>query len=117
MNLKNKNKGFSKKFRIKKKLDFERLYNKGKKLFSYFYVIVYDKNNYQYPRLGISVSKKVGKAYKRNYEKRLIRNFFKEQKYLLGYYDIIVIKNKRDGAFLDKKNDFNKILKKLYKNN
>ena len=42
-------------------------------------------------RLGISVSKKLGKAFERNKIKRYIRETFKTRKEFVKNYDIIVI--------------------------
>ena len=47
-------------------------------------------------RLGISVSKKLGKAFERNKIKRYIRETFKTRKEYVKNYDIIVIA--RSGA-------------------
>jgi ribonuclease P protein component len=105
----------SKKNRIKNKKDFEENFKKGKRLFGSFYIVIYKKNDFSYPRIGVSVSKKVGKAHKRNYEKRLIRDFFRKKKYLLENYDIIFIKNKNEGTFREKEKDFDKLTHNLLK--
>lgn len=108
---------FLKKYRIKKREDFKEIFQKGKRLFSFFYVIIYKKNNLTYSRIGISVSKKIGKAYKRNYEKRIIREFFRKNKNLIKSYDLIVIKNKNEGAYIKKKEDFKELLIKVNSTN
>lgn len=48
-------------------------------------------NDLQRPRLGIIVTKRLGKAVKRNRVKRLIREFFRRHKGLLPPKDIVII--------------------------
>ncbi|MBD5585661.1 MAG: ribonuclease P protein component [Clostridia bacterium] len=60
--------------RIKKNVDFQKLFNKGKKVFSPNITLLYfpsDKLS-----MGVAVSKKHGKAVKRNRIKRLLRSAF-----------------------------------------
>jgi ribonuclease P protein component len=104
--LDNYNEKFPEKHRIKKKEEIKRLFKNGKRLFSDFYIFIYCMNEYSYPRVGIIVSKKVGKAYKRNYEKRLIREFFRKNKVLIKNYDLLIIRNKREGVYKEKEEDF-----------
>ncbi len=108
---------FSKKYRIKSDWEIQKVFKEGKRFFSKFYVIVYLNNNYDYPRIGVTVSKKVGKANKRNYEKRIIRNFFRDKSHLFPNYDIIIIKNKKEGTYREKKKDFINIVNNLGGNN
>jgi ribonuclease P protein component len=50
------------------------------------------RNPYTYPRLGIAVSKRVSKsAVKRNYIKRQIREFFRQNTQLVTGLDIVVL--------------------------
>lgn len=78
--------------RLKKSWEFQRTYKKGKKYWdTYFVVYVYHTQLIR-PRLGITVSKKVGKSVQRNRVKRLIREAFRILKLeLLPNYDIIVV--------------------------
>lgn len=76
--------------RIKKNTDFQRLFNKGKKVFSPNITLLY------FPAakisMGVAVSKKHGKAVKRNRIKRLLRAAFSDNiKLLDGAYSIILI--------------------------
>ncbi|SHJ84848.1 ribonuclease P protein component [Hathewaya proteolytica DSM 3090] len=66
-----------KKFKIRKNSDFRIIYRKGKSLSNKFLVLYVKKNNLGYNRIGISVSKKVGKSVVRSRVKRLIRESYR----------------------------------------
>ena len=79
---------------LKKNFQFRFVYNKGKSLANK-YLVMYVIKNKRYTdtnRLGISVSKKVGKSVVRSRVTRLIRESYRlsEQNILKGY-DIVVI--------------------------
>ena len=60
--------------RIKKNTDFQKLFKRGKRVFSPTLTLIYFASDK--PRMGVAVSKKHGKAVKRNRIKRLIRESF-----------------------------------------
>ncbi|MDE6356752.1 MAG: ribonuclease P protein component [Clostridia bacterium] len=62
--------------RIKKNADFQKLFKKGKKVFSPYITLLYFPS--QKTCMGVAVSKKHGKAVKRNRIKRLLRAAFRE---------------------------------------
>lgn len=67
--------------RLRRKNDFERVYNQGKKIVSSSFVLyLYVDPKRQSRRLGISVSKKVGNAVTRNCCKRIMREIFRKNK-------------------------------------
>lgn len=67
--------------RIRRKSDFERVYDQGKKAVSSSFILYhYIDSTRQYRRLGITVSKKVGNAVTRNRCKRIIREIFRKNK-------------------------------------
>jgi len=79
---------------LKKNFQFRFVYNKGKSLANRF-LVMYVVKNRKYTdtnRLGISVSKKVGKSVVRSRVTRLIRESYRlsEERILPGY-DIVVI--------------------------
>lgn len=60
--------------RIKKNTDFQKLFNRGKRVFSPCLTVLYFPSKDL--RMGVAVSKKHGKATKRNRIKRLVRAAF-----------------------------------------
>lgn len=79
---------------IKKNFQFRFVYNKGKSLANKFLVMYVIKNK-KYPdtnRLGVSVSKKVGKSIVRSRVTRLIKESYRlMEKDVKKGYDIVVI--------------------------
>ena len=86
---------FPKILRIRKKKDFYAVYSEGKKYYTENFIIYIRENGLSYPRLGITVTRKYGKAVRRNRMKRLLREFFRLNKKLfkVGYDYLIVVKN------------------------
>lgn len=72
--------------------DFRRMYAKGKSVASPLLVTYVMKNRLGYNRLGITASKKVGNAVKRNRARRIIKQAYFETEQLLGRgYDIVLV--------------------------
>lgn len=66
-----------KKYRIKREYDFTLVFRRGKSYANRQFVVYFKDNpNTDHLRLGVSVSKKLGNAVKRNQIKRRIRVFF-----------------------------------------
>lgn len=61
------------KYRLKKKYQFNYVYKVGKSCHGKFLMLVYSPSKNQNVKIGISVSKKVGNAVKRNRARRLLR--------------------------------------------
>ncbi|MFQ3674991.1 MAG: ribonuclease P protein component [Endomicrobiia bacterium] len=99
---------FSKKERICKSKDFEKIFSCGKKVFfNNFLVYIYERNDEEnITRLGIIVSKKTQKsAVIRNKFKRRIREIFRKNKvYIKKGVDILVI-----GTKISVKKDFDSL--------
>ena len=104
-----------KEYRIKKTSDFDKIIKKKQSFANRQFVMYYQKNNLEHMRLGISVSKKLGKAHKRNKLKRYVRESFKTKKESLANYDIIVIVRPMavDIDFQNFEKSINHILKKV----
>lgn len=78
--------------RLKKSWEFQRAYKKGKKYWDTYFVIYVFNTQLRQPRLGITVSKKVGKSVQRNRVKRLIREAFRMLRLDINqHYDIVVV--------------------------
>ncbi|WP_204770225.1 ribonuclease P protein component [Leuconostoc rapi] len=80
-------------FRIKKPTEFQIVFNKHRSVANkYFIVYQLDKQEQKHFRLGISVSKKIGKAHDRVWVKRRIRQSMLELKPQISQeIDILVI--------------------------
>lgn len=76
--------------RIKKNTDFQRLFNRGKRVFSPCMTLLYFPSDTL--SMGVAVSKKHGKAHIRNRIKRLAREAFRKNcGELDGNYSIIIL--------------------------
>jgi len=77
---------------IKENRTFRRLYSKGKRIVSPLFILYVMPNRSEKQRLGITVSKKIGKAVERNRAKRIIREAFRLTKSeLKPGFDIIFV--------------------------
>lgn len=78
--------------RVRKNSHFRYIYNRGKSISNASLVMYTKRNNKPINRIGISVSKKIGKAVVRNRVKRLIKESYRNNsnKFNKGY-DIIFI--------------------------
>ncbi len=70
--------------RVTRRRDFIRAYEEGRKFFSRHAVIFAISNELGGPRLGITTTKKLGKAHVRNRLKRRVREIFRRERALLG---------------------------------
>lgn len=68
---------FTKADRIRRPSEYRTLSKKGKRHYSDHFIIISRKNQIFRSRLGVTVSKKVGKAVTRNKIKRLVRETFR----------------------------------------
>lgn len=82
----------NKKYRLRKRRDFNYTYKRGKSLANSCLVLVYRKNNLEVSRFGFSINKKFGKAVQRNKIKRRLREIcrLRLDKIKTGY-DLIFI--------------------------
>ena len=74
---------FRKKERLTKKSDFQTIIKNGTRYSTKNFVIIIHQNNRDIRRIGVSASKRVGGAVRRNRVKRLLREFFRLHKDLL----------------------------------
>ena len=102
---------------IKKNYEFKTLFSKGKFYYGDFIHMYIKKGNSSINKFGIAISKKQGKAVKRNRIKRLIRENYKnfESHIKKGTQILIIInkeKNIEEITFKDIENYFLRTLKK-----
>ena len=76
---------------LKKPSDFSKVYKRGKSFADKNIVVYYLPNQLGYPRIGFSVSKKVGNSVVRNRVRRLVRESFRTNFTFTGSYDLIFI--------------------------
>jgi ribonuclease P protein component len=80
--------------RLAKRREFVRVYDTGQKLFSRYSVVFYASNDLPHSRIGITATKKAGKANVRNRLKRWTRETYRRQREPLGLdarsFDIVV---------------------------
>lgn len=70
--------------RLTKRREFVRVYETGQKQFSRYTVLFFAGNGLPHSRIGITATKKLGKANVRNRLKRWTREIYRRQRELLG---------------------------------
>ena len=102
--------------RLAKRREFLRVYETGRKLFSRYSVLFFAANELSYSRIGITATKKVGKANVRNRLKRWTREVYRAQRPVLGLDDrsldvVVNVKpNAADATFNDYSRDLARVL-------
>lgn len=76
--------------RIRRRADFQQVYEHGTKLHGRYSTVFVLPNNQAVGRLGIAATKKLGGAIQRNRAKRLIREIFRHNKITPGL-DVVVV--------------------------
>lgn len=98
---------------LKTKKQFDYVYKRGKSFANKNLVIYHVSSKYPENLVGISISKKVGKAVKRNYLRRIIKENLKEIS-IKPYYNFIVLvrTGSEDMDFKEMKKSLNHVFKK-----
>lgn len=110
---------FSRRERIAKRRDFLQTYEHGRKEYCRHVVIFAIPNEFGHPRLGITATRKLGKANVRNKVKRWVRELFRRHRTELGLtllaIDIVVnVKNTASSAqFNEFADDLSKGLRRV----
>ena len=82
---------FPRSVRIVRSADYRALYKTGRKVHSERFILFGRENGIGHPRLGITVSRKIGGAVVRNRIKRLFREIFRRSlRDIPGQIDIVV---------------------------
>lgn len=85
---------FTKADRILRRRDFQAAQARGKRLHTAHFGVCLAPGPTDHPRLGLVVTRRLGKAVQRNRVKRLVREFFRRHKLLLPAWDIVVMAKK-----------------------
>lgn len=84
--------GFGPHWRLRRRRQFLRVQGRGKKLVGGHFLLFTKPNGLSRPRIGITVSRKVGNAVVRNRVKRLVREVFRQNKAAFPQgFDVVVI--------------------------
>lgn len=82
---------FPKQFHLLQRCDFVRLVSSKSPISGRFFLVAWQLNEYGYPRLGITASRKSGSAVVRNRIKRCVREYFRHHRNILPGVDINII--------------------------
>ena len=94
----------SKADRLLNRPEFTRLAKTGKKIQNRHFILYYSRSTGDRSRIGITVSRKVGKAVRRNRLKRLSREYFRLNRHeLIGFWDINIIAKKSAAELVNEK--------------
>jgi ribonuclease P protein component len=105
--------------RLAKRREFLHVYEQGRKLFSRYSVVFFARNDLPHSRIGITATKKLGKANVRNRLKRWTREVYRRQREPLGLdnhpLDVVVnVKpNAAEASYLDYRQDLEKVLRRV----
>jgi len=76
--------------RIRKRSEYKAIYDRGQRVPSTSFILFVTRNDLGRPRLGITVTRRLGGAVQRNRAKRLVREIFRRHKTELQNVDIVV---------------------------
>ena len=107
----------NKKYVLKHSYDIEDTLKARQSVGSKNYILYYKKNNLDKSLIAISVSKKIGNAVVRNYQKRVTREIVREIiNQIPGYNMLLVIKiNSVPLSFEEKREQINYVIEKFIK--
>ena len=95
---------FTKADRILKRSEFIALSKYGRRAQNTYFIAYILPSAYDQSRLGVTVTKKVGQASERNRIKRLVREFFRLNRYRLsGKWDINIIAKRQSAGITSEK--------------
>ncbi len=95
--------------------EFQRVYKKAAPIYGRYTVLYQKKNNSESIRLGITATKKIGKACKRNRARRLIFESFRHiYPYMCGGHDIVIVAKASiiDATYFDVFNELKRLIEK-----
>jgi len=87
-----KEQGFPATLRVRKRRDFQRAYDEGYKVVTPEFALFARPNRLEHSRLGVTASRRLGKAVVRNRAKRLVREAYRTHRERMpGGFDFVVI--------------------------
>lgn len=107
--------------KLAKRREFLHVYEAGRKLFSRYAVVFFAPNDGSTSRLGITATRKTGKAHTRNLVKRRTREIYRRNRERLGVdacaIDLVVnVKpNAADASYSDFEQDLVRVLQRVVK--
>jgi ribonuclease P protein component len=104
---------FSREHRLRKSTEFRRIFSRGRRIATRYFVIYLLPNRLTISRLGIQVKAKIGSSVRRNYIKRMVRETFRKMKQEFRQpVDLIFIADKEilDLTCFDFQLEFRKVL-------
>lgn len=105
--------------RLAKRREFLHVYETGRKLFTRYCVLFFAANDLPHSRVGVTATKKLGKANVRNRLKRWTREIYRRQREPLGLdrnaLDVVInVKpNAAEANFRDYSSDLERALRKI----
>jgi ribonuclease P protein component len=106
---------FPKSDRILKRDRFREVYDAGRKIQATYFTAFVLPNQIEGPRIGITATRKMGNSVERNRARRLVREAFRRNKWLVPNGVDIVINVKRrlvEASYSELEGDFTTFLKK-----
>ena len=88
-----------KRLSLRKDKDFQRVYKKNFACYNRDFTVLINKNMLDHPRFGFTISKKIGKANRRNSLKRKLREIIRLNYKNLNNVDIVIIPKKHTTDF------------------
>jgi ribonuclease P protein component len=85
---------FTKADRLRRRSEYLRVQAQGRRIYSRHFGVTLAPTEAPGPRLGLVVTRRFGKAVRRNRMKRLLREFFRRHKALLPPKDLIIMAKK-----------------------
>ena len=103
--------------RIRRRPEFERVYNAGAKVHGRFMTVFVLSNGGAAPRFGVAATRKIGSSVDRNRAKRLAREVFRRHKMASGF-DIVVVPRREmlDAPFASLEADYHAALQRSGRN-
>jgi ribonuclease P protein component len=99
--------------RIRRRPEFERVYNAGARISGRFMTVFLLENGCDSQRCGIAATRKLGSAVERNRAKRLAREIFRRHKTAPGY-DVVIVPRREmlDAPFASLEAEYDRALER-----